>query len=470
MTSSSSRALGSIALSTVALALAGCAGESAPSQAAPPLAMRPAGTPRAVIGSYVAHLRPKARTLTFERLDTAPVLPAGAPGPAPQNETSLQIVQDGVAGSGPADSVELVTNSVGTDAQCPSGYQSNSFCGNVTLRHFYPIGLSAVYVQVTAIKDDSGNALSGHSGMNSDAAAFGLDNSLGLWEHGAAGMPMSGMLGLSPDNAGTRDWVFANPDDADINVVLNVVASYYPTLWFSSSGTITQTAPLNAGQPATIHYEYARNTKCRGFAWVMNGFFNGPNTYNHTVTFTGNATDTYFDVDIATPFGTPSFWFNNTDDGGCQNWDSNGGANFGFGAAQNPTADAILHFQPPSNWTPWVEGTVRAGGTFAVDYALKRLQCWNPDSYDRVPSVETMQMGYMFNNNGATATYVPLTGNGYGVPSSVNGSAGSLQVSPTISIPAGTTDLAVWFHSTDTSPTCDNYDSNSSANYHFSVQ
>jgi hypothetical protein len=462
--------LSSVALAAVsASSLAGCAGDDEPSPAASTPAPRPAGTPRTVVGSYVAHLRPKARSLTFERIASPHTATATttAPGLSPQNESTIPIVQNGVPDSGPADTVELVTNSVGTDAECPTGYQTNSFCGNVTLRHFYPMGLSAAYVQVTAINDDSGNPLSGHSAMNSDASAFGLDNSLGLWEHTAPGMPFNGMLDVSPNNAGTRDWVFNNPDGADINVVLNVVASYYPTLWFYSNYTTTQTAPLNAGQPATIHYEYARNTTCRGTDWVMNGFFYGTNTYTHTTTFTGQASDTYFDIDIAMPFGNTSFYFDNTDDSGCTQYDSNEGANYNYSAA-NPSAGAILHFQAPSiSWTPWVEGTLTAGGTFTVDYALDRLQCWIPDSYDRVPSAETMQMGYMF--NGGSPSYVSLTGTPYGVPTSINGSTGELQVPPTITIPAGTTDLALFFDGTGYSG-CNNYDSNNSANYHFSPQ
>src|SRR5687767_3946588 len=45
-----------------------------------------------------------------------------------------EVVQDGTAGSGPADSVEMVTTNIGTDGAC--GFMS-SFCADVTIRSFY---------------------------------------------------------------------------------------------------------------------------------------------------------------------------------------------------------------------------------------------------------------------------------------------------------------------------------------------
>lgn len=181
----------------------------------------------AVAGDFIAHVSPKSRTITFEKVGKAP---AGktAPGFRAQDlngsADSLNIESDDVEGSGSTNTVELVTNSVGFDTDCPPGFQSKTFCGNVTLRHFYPRSLSHVYVQATRMWDTNGNDLTGHSALNSDASEFGLNNGIGLWQYSNEAAASAGVLGAAPYNHGTRDWVFQNPDDADWYIYLKVVA------------------------------------------------------------------------------------------------------------------------------------------------------------------------------------------------------------------------------------------------------
>lgn len=449
----------------LAAALAGCTGEAPcageacsgidPIAAAPTPAPPRSGT---LTADFRAHLQPGAKTITFERLDGR----TGAPGTRPQDLTDLTVTQDTIPGSGPGNSVELVTNSVGYNGQCPTGFQSNSFCGNVTLRHFYDLALSDVHVQVTKVTDAGNVVIGGHGGINNDPSLHGLDASQGLWKYTSAGASSAGGVGRSPDNQATRDWVFANPDDADTWIYLRVVASLYPTMWFDPGYTTFQSAPLQAGQPGIIHYDYARNTACRGTNWRMVASFFGPNTNSHDITFPGHAGDTSLDVAFAVPFGNPpTFYFRNLDDTGCSKFDSNNSSNWN-GSSQSSTP--VLHFKP--NYSQYVEGTLKVGSTLGVDYDLKRLNaCIGVDSYDRLPSGQAATMYYNFPNLGASFTGVSLTGLPYGVPGTINGQSGQLQVAPTIQVPSGASQIIVYFQGGPNA--C--YDSNNSANYTFAI-
>lgn len=219
------------------LLLAGCAADPPP----------PRGD---VLADLVARVSPRERRLSFAR--------TSAPGLAPSSVDALPIVGDGVAGSGPADSVELVTTSIGdtlsgdTCPGVPAG--TGAFCADVTLGQFYARPLDHAFVQVTGILDTSGKPFPGHAAINSDPAELGLDASLGLWKYTAAGAA-PGVLGDSPDNRAARSWVFANPDDADWIIGLRVIAS----LSYASYQRAASAQPFvdacaggtNLGQPVT---------------------------------------------------------------------------------------------------------------------------------------------------------------------------------------------------------------------------
>ncbi|MFT3775540.1 MAG: hypothetical protein QM820_60100 [Minicystis sp.] len=196
----------------LAISMIGCAVETQPE---PP----PRGT---VVKHVLARVQPSRRALTFERVTEA------GPALGTQSVDSLSVVQDGTPGSGPASTVELVTNTVGDtfagDA-CPGvAAGTKAFCANVSVNHFYPRPLSNVFVQVTSIVDGSFQPLGAHQAFTSDPSAMGLDNSLGLWRYTTPG-GAPGVIGAAPDNGAARDWVFQNPDDADTFMSLRVVAS-----------------------------------------------------------------------------------------------------------------------------------------------------------------------------------------------------------------------------------------------------
>src|SRR5262245_27233979 len=121
-----------IAVSAAALGLlAGCADAGGDDDAFPEGLLPPetaAPTRGIVMGEFIAHISPRSGKIEFEPVKRA------SPSLKTQSIDSLNIVQDDNPNSGPPTTVELITNSVGSNGQCPPGYQSNTFCGNVTLR------------------------------------------------------------------------------------------------------------------------------------------------------------------------------------------------------------------------------------------------------------------------------------------------------------------------------------------------
>ena len=177
-----------------------------------------------VVSEYVLQVRPRSHTTRLVRLKPGV---SARPGFNPQSVDSINVIQDGIPGSGPAGSVELNTDpsSILSGAACPGG-KAASFCGTVVLGSFYTRPLNNVFVQATAITNVNGAALTGHSGINSDAPPSWLsDSGLGLWKYTATAATNAGVIGTAPNNSGSRTWVFADPDGQDTNILLRVVAT-----------------------------------------------------------------------------------------------------------------------------------------------------------------------------------------------------------------------------------------------------
>lgn len=453
----------------LALAAAGCAaGESADS-APPPSAALPSGPAHATLGTFVMHVKPRQGKVVIERLREPAAAGLGRRGEALD---SLPIVSDNVAGSGPDYTVELVTDQnsfVDTYNAGPSGgCAANSWCANVTLRHFYPgIDLSGAYVVATQITDAQGALDTTHVANNSVASnPFGLNATYGLWQYTTLG---ANGTTLAKGAGATQTWSFKNPDDADVSVKLEVRGALYPMLWFDTSG-VTQTASLQAGQPASLHYNYARLGSCRGSNWMMNAFLKGDYIDQHMMSYPGQASDTFFDVHMVMPFGPGvAFWFENKDSDGCDTWDSSGGANFNFGVADSyarirfagPTASSNPHSTP--NWQVYADPTVKTGATVHIDYDLDRVICGSLDRYGRVPAGTTATLWYRY--DGRNGAYTPISMLG-APPASINGTTGQIYVPPSFTIPPGHTDLWIYFDSTDGTG-CHKYDSGPNNNFSF---
>ncbi len=203
-----------------------------------------------VVTEYVLQVRPRSRTTKLLRLKPGV---SSQPGFNPQSVDTINVVQDDVAGSGPAGSVELNTTNVTYGNACPGGLDA-SFCGTVALGSFYTRPLNNVFVQATSITDNNGVALTGHSGINSDSAPTWLhDTGLGLWKYNAPGAP-AGVIGTTPNNFGTKTWVFADPDGQDTNILLRVVAtlSYTDYSMAPSAQPFIDACPANSAKPTNL--------------------------------------------------------------------------------------------------------------------------------------------------------------------------------------------------------------------------
>ena len=115
-----------------------------------------------------------------------------------QGLCTLSIVQDGVAGSGPANSLELVTGSTGLDADCEGYLASPLFCGAVTVRSFYSSPQSQVFAQILTLVPSTG------FGVQNGDVVPGASSGLGSWAYGDLGEASS-----APANGAVRNWVFA---------------------------------------------------------------------------------------------------------------------------------------------------------------------------------------------------------------------------------------------------------------------
>ena len=151
---------------------------------------------RVTIAEFRGTVDPAAGTMSIETLKGSDVQSESVRR-IQQGLCALNIVQDGVPGSGPADSVELVTDSTALDGACASGAFGPVFCGSVTIRSFYTTAKNNVVAQITTLVPSTG-----YSVMNSDSIP-GVPSGLGLWDYGN----LNGAPG--PGNSATREWDFA---------------------------------------------------------------------------------------------------------------------------------------------------------------------------------------------------------------------------------------------------------------------
>jgi hypothetical protein len=178
-----------LALAAATASTLGCGG---PSRQPP----SPASDSRAI--EFVGFGDPVSHALRF-RTSPRGGFPSRAAAVSALNQ--LTEVQDGVPGSGPPDSVELVTTATRSGAAGCGGVPE-SFCGDVTLRSFYSVSLPSVYVEITSMTPPTGN-----ESYDSDGAptGSGLSEIFGLWSYGDLTA-----AGTGGDNA-SRTWQFNAP-------------------------------------------------------------------------------------------------------------------------------------------------------------------------------------------------------------------------------------------------------------------
>ena len=216
-------------LSACGLFLAACSSDTPPpletadAGARAPLATPDAGTPAPTDGLWLAYnFTGTANPATGQMTVTLGDLDKGSLDPdvrrrIEQGICFATIIQDGVPGSGPDESVELVTNNIRLNDACDPSAGVAQFCADVTIRSFYTsLTLGRTYAQFTSI-----TPLLGHTIRNSDSgvAAEGLTSGLGIINYG----DIAPRTSTSAPSFAERTWIF-NSDGTDFTFTGRVLA------------------------------------------------------------------------------------------------------------------------------------------------------------------------------------------------------------------------------------------------------
>jgi hypothetical protein len=234
-----------------------------------------------------------------------------------------------------------------------------------------------------------------------------------------------------------------------------------PTLSFGADWSVTQSAPVVSGGKATVHYDIARQPRCRTWymgqpAWDIEARWSSDGGIEHAqpVTAVVNGQRVGVDITIDVPPGHDlALWFHNSDESGCSDWDSNYGRNFHFALA--PGAPA-LHFAWPG-WSWSVDGAPAAGGDLVVDYDIRRQPYCRQD-YNGLQTWD-VTVGYRFDGGAAASASLTTTPTDYQ----------RVQAPARLTVPAGARAMELWFENHDRTG-CQTWDSSYGNNYRVTLR
>jgi hypothetical protein len=230
-----------------------------------------------------------------------------------------------------------------------------------------------------------------------------------------------------------------------------------PVLVFDDEWNETQTGRLLAGDKMRVQYDLDRLTDCRGSTggsevWGVTGYasFDGasPQTFAVSRLDAGTVQPVLATVDIPAGATRVAMWFAINNRWGCIAYDSNDSHNYVFEIEGGATG-GVLSFN--GDWSESQSDTIHAGDSVVIHYEPQRLlqygyATWSVTGYWRV--------------DGRTIKSLIVTRQSPG--------AALVPADPLITVPRGT-DLEMWFSATNVSG-CNAYDSNLSANYHFTIE
>jgi hypothetical protein len=220
------------------------------------------------------------------------------------------------------------------------------------------------------------------------------------------------------------------------------------------------------GAPIEIDYALERLPQCRGNiggggpGWTITGYYseNGGAAKTFDVS---KVTADGLDREAMPAFITPtqagdlSLWFQVTSVFGCENYDSAFGQNFHVQVGGGVAPEALPTITFDKTGAPSLSGDLKAGGKALVHY-----------EQDRLSVCEQVQGGIPQYGIGGHAQI-----NGGAVITFDTGRAEDgkrVTVDAVVNLTAAG-DLALWFETSSVSG-CHQYDSNSSANYHFTIK
>lgn len=182
-----------------------------------------------------------------------------APAGPPNALVTVPVVQDGRPGSGPPNTVELVTERT---ASVPGGCGSaNGYEGDVRLRSFYPgYHLQNAYAEIISVTP------TGHEACNSAPAVPGVSNQYGLFSYGT--LTQAG----TPGDSAVATWRFRRPDAQGFTFTGRIVADLADVAppvttasladgWYGTPQVVTLgCADAGSGCAATYYQENTRPT------------------------------------------------------------------------------------------------------------------------------------------------------------------------------------------------------------------
>jgi len=235
-----------------------------------------------------------------------------------------------------------------------------------------------------------------------------------------------------------------------------------PAISFYQGWTNQISGSLVAGGQVRVHYENGRLRDCRGDnnngtpAWSLtaNARVNGGAVISAIVgghTPDGTVPGDWTFTLPAEP-GEIQLWFQVTNRWGCNGYDSDFGKNYRYPIAAAPTAAIAFS----SDWSERVTGTLRAGGSVNIDYALDRL----PNCRQGYSGFATWDILAYYRFDGGAAQYVPVT---------QPARSQRFSVLTPIAIPSGARRMELWFFNSDRGG-CRQYDSDFGSNYRFNLR
>jgi uncharacterized protein YraI len=235
-----------------------------------------------------------------------------------------------------------------------------------------------------------------------------------------------------------------------------------PVIRFDDQWNETASGTLLAGDKVRIDYDLDRLTACRGSTngsevWGVSGYasFDGaePVAFGVSRLESGRVKPVVASLDIPASATTVELWFAINNRWGCIAYDSNDNQNYRFAIKRGATG-AVLSFD--ADWSESQSDAIRTGDSVVVHYDPARLaQCesssgghatWSITAYWRVDGGTTKSL--RVTRETATATVEAAD--------------------PKLTIPTGS-ELELWFQANNVYG-CHQYDSNSSANYHFAIE
>lgn len=235
-----------------------------------------------------------------------------------------------------------------------------------------------------------------------------------------------------------------------------------PTITFGADWSEHASADLLAGSAVRISYNLDRLPDCRGSSngsdqWGATGYasFDGatPITFEVSRLVAGHTTPVTPELQIPAGASSVDFWFSSSNRWGCIAYDSNMNANYHF-EIEHGSRGAILAFD--ADWNESQSDAIHAGDAIVLHYDPARLaQC----EYSTGGHAGWSITAHYQVDGGATKSVMVTRPEGSSL----------VAADPTVTLPQGGHDLALWFDATSAYG-CHAYDSNMNANYHFTIE